>query len=166
MSALVVRAARPGDAPAIHALIVALAEYERAPNEVVATPDDLHRALFADAPRLFAQVAELDGAVVGFAIWFVSYSTWLGRHGMWLEDLFVLPAHRGRGIGKALLVELARVCVAEGFGRMEWNVLDWNEPALAFYRSLCAAPLDEWTVHRLSGAALAALAGRSAHGAA
>jgi GNAT superfamily N-acetyltransferase len=154
----VVRAARAGDAPAIHALIVALAEYERAPHEVVATAEDLDRALFGAAPRLFAQVAEVEDAIVGFAVWFVSYSTWLGRHGMWLEDLFVLPSYRGRGLGKALLVALARICVAEGFGRMEWNVLDWNEPALAFYRSLGAAPLSEWTVHRLAGPRLTALA--------
>ncbi len=166
MSSFRLRPARLGDAPAIHALVVALAEYERAPHEVVATPRDLDDALFCERPRLFGLVAERDREggpeVVGFALWFVSYSTWLGRHGMWLEDLFVLPAHRGHGIGKAILVELARTCLAEGLGRLEWNVLDWNEPALAFYRSLDALPLDEWTVHRLSGASLARLAQRDA----
>jgi GNAT superfamily N-acetyltransferase len=153
-----VRAARPEDAGALHALIVALAEYERAPHEVVATSDDLARALGGPSPRLFGHVAEREGRVVGFAVWFYSYSTWLGRHGIWLEDLFVLPEHRGLGIGKALLVALARRCVAEDLGRLEWNVLDWNEPALAFYRSLGASALSEWTVHRLGGEALATLA--------
>ncbi|GAB4215364.1 MAG: GNAT family N-acetyltransferase [Sandaracinaceae bacterium] len=153
-----VRQARPEDAGAMHALVVALAEYERASHEVVATADDLARALGGPAPRLFGHVAERDGRVVGFAVWFYTYSTWLGRHGIWLEDLFVLPEHRGLGIGKALLVALARRCVAEGLGRLEWNVLDWNEPALAFYRAVGAVPLQEWTVHRLAGDALLTLA--------
>lgn len=153
-----VREARPEDASAMHALVVALAEYERAPQEVVATAEDLARALGGPAPRLFGHVAEREGRVVGFAVWFYSYSTWLGRHGIWLEDLFVLPEHRGLGLGKALLAAIARRCVVEGLGRLEWNVLDWNEPALAFYRSLGASPLAEWTVHRLSGDALTALA--------
>jgi len=153
-----VREATHADVPAIHALIQALAEYERAPHEVVATPLDLARALFSDTPRVWAIVAEEQGAVVGFALWFVTYSTWVGRHGMWLEDLFVLPERRGAGIGKALLVELARICMERDYRRLEWNVLDWNEPALRFYRSLEAAPLDEWTVHRLTGPALARLA--------
>ncbi len=162
MSAAGVREASRGDVLAIHALIVALATYERAAHEVLATPDDLERALFAEAPRVFALVAELDGVVVGFALWFTTYSTWVGRHGIWLEDLFVLPEHRGHGLGKALLVALAQRCVANGWGRLEWNVLDWNEPALGFYRSLGALPLDEWTVHRLSGASLRALADQRA----
>jgi GNAT superfamily N-acetyltransferase len=152
------RAARADDADALHGLVVALAEYERAPYEVVATAEDLARALGGPAPRLFGLVAEREGRIVGFAVWFYTYSTWLGRHGMWLEDLFVLPEHRAHGIGKALLAELARQCVAEGLGRLEWNVLDWNEPALGFYRSLGATPLAEWTVHRLTGDALAKLA--------
>lgn len=153
-----VRAARPEDVEVLHALVLALAAYERAASEVVATPRDLERALFGETPRVFAHVAEDQGRVVGFALWFTTYSTWLGRHGLWLEDLFVLPEHRGAGHGKALLVALARLCVQNGWGRLEWNVLDWNEPALAFYRSLGAQPLEEWTVHRLSGDALAALA--------
>jgi GNAT superfamily N-acetyltransferase len=107
---------------------------------------------------VFAHVVEHEGTVVGFALWFTTYSTWLGRHGLWLEDLFVLPEHRGAGHGKALLAALARICVDNGWGRLEWNVLDWNEPALAFYRAIGAQPLDEWTVHRLSGDALRALA--------
>lgn len=153
-----VRGATRADVEAIHALIVALATYERAAHEVIATPRELEEALFCDAPRTFALVAELDGVVVGFALWFNTYSTWMGRHGIWLEDLFVLPEHRGHGLGKALLAELASICIANGWRRLEWNVLDWNEPALGFYRSLGAVPLDEWTVHRLSGDSLAALA--------
>lgn len=153
-----VRAATREDVASIHALIVALATYERAPHEVRASAADLERALFAEAPRAWALVAEEAGDVIGFALWYTTYSTWLGRHGMWLEDLFVLPERRGHGVGKALLAELASICVHEGFGRLEWNVLDWNEPALAFYRSLGALPLDEWTVHRLSGASLVELA--------
>jgi GNAT superfamily N-acetyltransferase len=153
-----VRAATPADVVAIHDLVVALATYERAVREVVATPTDLERALFGPTPRVFAHVVEESGAVIGFALWFVTYSTWLGRHGLWLEDLFVLPDRRGLGHGKALLAALARVCLDNGWGRLEWNVLDWNEPALAFYRSIGARPLDEWTVHRLSGEALVALA--------
>lgn len=153
-----VRPATHADVGAIHELVVALATYERARHEVIATPSDLERALFGPAPRVFAHVVEHEGTVVGFALWFTTYSTWLGRHGLWLEDLFVLPEHRGAGHGKALLAALARLCVDNGWGRLEWNVLDWNEPALSFYRSLGAAPLEEWTVHRLSGDALAALA--------
>ena len=153
-----VREATRVDVPAIHALVLALAEYERAPDEVVATPHDLAAALFADTPRAWALVAEEDGRVIGFALWFVTYSTWVGRHGMWLEDLFVLPERRGAGVGSALLAELARICVQRDYRRLEWNVLDWNEPALRFYRSLDASALDEWTVHRLTGPALARLA--------
>ena len=153
-----VRVATRSDVDAIHALIVALATYERAAHEVIATAADLERALFCESPRVFALVAELESEVVGFALWFHTYSTWVGRPGIWLEDLFVLPEHRGHGLGKALLVELARLCVDNGWGRLEWNVLDWNEPALGFYRSLGALPLDEWTMQRLSGESLRALA--------
>lgn len=153
-----VRAVEPRDVPAVHALVIALAVYEREPDAVVATEADLERALFAPQPALFGLVAEDAGRVVGFALWFVTYSTWLGRHGIWLEDLFVEPSERGRGHGKALLASLAHVAVERGYGRLEWNVLDWNESALAFYRSLGATPLAEWTVHRLTGTALAGLA--------
>jgi GNAT superfamily N-acetyltransferase len=153
-----VRVATRADVAAIHRMILALAEYERARHEVRATAADLESALFGQTPRVFALVAEDEGDVVGFALWFATYSTWLGRHGLWLEDLYVEPAHRERGHGKALLVALARLCVDRGWGRLEWNVLDWNEPALAFYRALGASPLGEWTVHRLSGEALLSLA--------
>jgi GNAT superfamily N-acetyltransferase len=153
-----VRVATREDVAAIHRMILARAGYERARHEVRATAADLESALFGQTPRVFALVAEDEGDVVGFALWFATYSTWLGRHGLWLEDLYVEPAHRERGHGKALLVALARLCVDRGWGRLEWNVLDWNEPALAFYRALGASPLGEWTVHRLSGEALLSLA--------
>jgi GNAT superfamily N-acetyltransferase len=153
-----IRAARAGDIPAIHQLIRDLAEYERALDEVTATEQDLASALLAERPSLFAHVAEEDGQVVGFALWFLNYSTWLGRHGIYLEDLYVIPGRRGRGHGRALLAELARICVERGYGRLEWWVLDWNSPARRFYESLGAVAMDEWTVHRLAGPALRALA--------
>jgi len=154
----VIRAARAGDIPAIHQLIRDLAEYERSLHEVTATPQDLAAALLADQPALFAHVADEDGRVAGFALWFLNYSTWGGRHGIYLEDLYVVPESRGRGHGKALLAELARICVGRGYGRLEWWVLDWNEPALGFYASLGATGMTDWTVHRLTGPALAELA--------
>ena len=136
-----------------------LAEYERSLDQVTATEDDLRQALFADQPAIFAHVAEHEGTVAGFALWFLNYSTWLGRHGIYLEDLSVTPALRGGGLGRALLGELARICVQRGYGRLEWWVLDWNAPARGFYESLGAVAMDEWTVHRLTGPALDALAG-------
>ena len=154
----VIRPARPADIPAIHALIRNLAEYERGLDQVTATADDLRAALLAPQPSLFAHVAEADGEVVGFAIWFINYSTWTGRHGIYLEDLYVTPQRRGQGHGKALLAELARICVQRGYRRLEWWVLDRNTPARGFYASLGATAMDEWTVHRLTGPALAALA--------
>ena len=154
-----IRPATPQDLPQIHRLIRELAEYERSLDEVTATEDDLRRALFADQPAIFAHVAEHDGSVAGFALWFLNYSTWLGCHGIYLEELYVTPALRGTGLGRALLGELARVCVQRGYGRLEWAVLDWNAPARGFYGSLGAAAMDEWTVHRLAGPALHALAG-------
>jgi GNAT superfamily N-acetyltransferase len=154
----VIRPARPGDIPAIHQLIRDLAEYERSLHEVTATEQDLAAALFAGQPALFAHVAEQDGRVVGFALWFLNYSTWGGRHGIYLEDLYVVPESRGHGHGKALLAELARICAERGYGRLEWWVLDWNTPARRFYESLRAVAMDEWTVHRLTGPALRALA--------
>jgi GNAT superfamily N-acetyltransferase len=156
-----IRPARPQDVPAIHRLIRELADYEKSLDQVTATEDDLRRSLFADQPAIFAHVAEQAGAVAGFALWFLNYSTWLGQHGMYLEDLYVTPALRGSGLGRALLAELARICVQRGYGRLEWWVLDWNEPARGFYRSLGAVAMDEWTVHRLDGPALHALAGRA-----
>ena len=153
-----IRPARAGDIPAIHHLIRDMAEYERALDEVTATEQDLAGALLAERPSLFAHVAEEDGRVVGFALWFLNYSTWLGRHGIYLEDLYVIPESRGRGHGRALLAELARICAERGYGRLEWWVLDWNSPARRFYESLGAVAMDEWTVHRLTGPALRALA--------
>jgi GNAT superfamily N-acetyltransferase len=154
----VIRSAQASDIPAIHQLIRDLAEYERAPHEVKATERDLRDALLAEQPALFAHVAEEDGQVVGYALWFLNYSTWLGRHGIYLEDLYVMPDQRGRGHGRALLAELARLCVERGYGRLEWWVLDWNTAARRFYESLGAVAMDEWTVHRLTGAALYTLA--------
>ena len=156
-----IRPARPQDVPAIHRLIRELADYEKSLDQVTATQEDLHRSLFADQPAIFAHVAEQDGAVAGFALWFLNYSTWLGEHGIYLEDLYVTPAVRGSGLGRALLAELARICVQRGYSRLEWSVLDWNEPARGFYRSLGAVAMDEWTVNRLAGPALLALAGRA-----
>ncbi|WP_088288894.1 GNAT family N-acetyltransferase [Kineosporia sp. A_224] len=179
-----VRAARPEDVPAILGLVRELAEYEREPDAVEADEGDFRTALFGPAPRVHAFVAEVlpdddtaggstgpgtagdtDAArwetharIAGTAVWFVSFSTWRGRHGIWLEDLFVRPVYRGLGLGQALLAELAAECERRGYARLEWNVLDWNEPALGFYRRLGAEPLEEWTVHRLTGDPLRALA--------
>jgi GNAT superfamily N-acetyltransferase len=160
----VIRPARPADAPEIHRLIRELAEYERSADQVAGTEDDLQRALFGEQPAVFAHVAvhQTTGhpdTIAGFALWFLNYSTWLGRHGIYLEDLYVTPALRRHGYGRALLAELARICVERGYGRLEWWVLDWNEPAIGFYSSLGAVAMDEWTVHRLTGPALRALAG-------
>ncbi len=153
-----IRPAAPGDVPAIHQLIRELADYERSLAEVTATEQDLRDSLFCAEPALFAHVAEYQGSVVGFALWFLNYSTWLGKHGIYLEDLYVSPLLRGRGLGKALLAELAAICVQRGYGRLEWWVLDWNAPAIGFYRSIGAVGMDEWTVQRLTGPALAELA--------
>jgi GNAT superfamily N-acetyltransferase len=159
----VIRPARPDDVPTVLALVRELATYEREPDAVVATEDDLATALFGPDPAVFCHVAEhapgLGGApeVVGFALWFRNFSTWRGRHGVYLEDLYVRPSHRGHGYGRALLRALAQVCVAHGYARMEWWVLDWNTDAHAFYRGVGAEPMDEWTVWRLSGDALARL---------
>jgi GNAT superfamily N-acetyltransferase len=156
-----IRPARPQDVPVIHQLIRELADYEKSLHQVTATEENLRRALFAERPALFAHVAEQDGAVAGFALWFLNYSTWLGQHGIYLEDLYVTPEMRGSGLGRALLAELARICVQRGYGRLEWVVLDWNEPARGFYRSLGAVAIDEWMVHRLAGPALSDLADRA-----
>jgi GNAT superfamily N-acetyltransferase len=156
-----VRRAEPGDVPAILALVRELAAYEREPDAVLTTEADLHAALFpADAPAsAFCHVAVTSsGKVVGVALWFLTFSTWQGRHGIWVEDLVVAPQHRGAGLGRAMLAELARLAVARGYRRLEWSVLDWNEPAIGFYRALGARAMDEWTVQRLDGPALEALA--------
>jgi len=153
-----IRPARESDVSAILSLIIELAVYENEPDAVETTEADLQAALFADEPQVFAHVAEADGQVVGFALWYVTFSTWTGKHGIWLEDLFVQPAHRGSGLGKALLAELASICVERDYRRLEWWVLDWNEPAKGFYDSLGAEAMDEWTVRRLDGDDLARLA--------
>ena len=155
-----IRPAKPEDVAEIHAMVRELADYEKSLDQANATPEQLHGALFGERPAVFAHVAEDDaGRVLGFALWFLNYSTWTGVHGIYLEDLYVRPAARGTGYGKALLAQLARICVERGYRRLEWSVLDWNEPALAVYRSQGAVPMDEWTVHRLTGDALAAMAG-------
>lgn len=154
----VLRAARPGDEAGILACVRALAVYEREPDAVATTEADLTEALFGPQPAVFAHVVEVDGGVVGIAVWFRSFSTWTGRHGVYLEDLFVDPAHRGRGYGLALLRSLAVVAVERGWTRVDWAVLDWNAPSIAFYRALGAVPMDEWTGYRLTGDALAAVA--------
>jgi GNAT superfamily N-acetyltransferase len=135
-----------------------LAAYERAEHEVRLTPEALHASLFGEQPAVFCHVAETAGDVVGCALWFLNYSTWLGTHGIYLEDLFVQPAHRGHGVGRALLRTLAEVAVARGYGRVEWWVLDWNADAIGFYRALGAEPMADWTVFRLTGAALHSMA--------
>lgn len=153
-----IRPARPDDVPAIYQLIRDLAEYERSLPEVTATLADLHVSLFGPDPAVFAHVAEHEGEVAGFALWFLNYSTWTGRHGIYLEDLYVRPDLRGSGYGRQLLAELAALCLERGYARLEWWVLDWNEPARGFYDKLGAIRMDDWTVHRLAGAALAAVA--------
>jgi GNAT superfamily N-acetyltransferase len=152
------REARRGDEPGILACIQALADYEREPDAVDNTVDALAATLFGDDPCAFAHVVDRDGEIVGIAIWFLTYSTWTGRHGIWLEDLIVLDSYRGRGYGMALIASLAAVCVDRDYTRLEWTVLDWNAPSIAFYRSLGAIAMDEWTTQRLTGDALAALA--------
>ncbi|PVM87552.1 GNAT family N-acetyltransferase [Caulobacter radicis] len=153
-----VRPAAPEDAALILSFVRDLAEYEKLLHEVEATQAHIEAALFCDAPKAFCDIALIDGEPVGLALWFYNYSTFVGRHGIYLEDLFVRPAARGAGAGKALLAGLARRCVAENLGRLEWAVLDWNAPSIAFYDSLGAAAMDEWTVRRMTGDALAKLA--------
>ncbi len=149
-----IRPATVSDVPVILGLIRELADYERASESVVATEADLRSTLFCDAPVAWCHLAEVDGEVVGFALWFRNFSTWLGRPGIYLEDLFVRPEARKNGLGKALLLHLVRIARDRGYGRVEWSVFDWNEPAQGFYRSLGAKPNDEWTVWRLDGDAL------------
>ncbi len=148
------RAARPGDEPGILARIHDLATYENEPDAVANTEEALAEALFGAEPRVYAHVVERGGDIVAIAIWFLTYSTWTGRHGIWLEDLFVADSERGRGLGRALIGSLAALCVDRGYSRLEWTVLDWNAPAIAFYRSLGAMPMDQWTTQRLTGEAL------------
>lgn len=149
-----IRFATPDDVPALHRLIRGLAEYERTPHEVKATEEQLRANLFGADPKVFAHVAEHEGRVAGFALWFLTYSTWNGTHGIYLEDLYVDPDVRGHGYGKALLTELTRIADERGYERVEWSVLNWNEPAIAFYESMGARPQDGWTMYRLTGDAL------------
>jgi GNAT superfamily N-acetyltransferase len=153
-----VRPIRPDDVPAVVGLVRELAEYEKAAHEVRLTDAQLHDRLFGEAPALFGHVAEVDGEVVGMALWFLNFSTWRGTHGIYLEDLYVRPAHRGTGLGKELLRTLAALCVERGWSRLEWSVLDWNTPSIEFYEKAGAVPMDEWTVFRLTDDALSSFA--------
>jgi GNAT superfamily N-acetyltransferase len=154
-----IRPATRDDVPLLLELIGALADYERLSDEVVLDAALLERHLFGERPAAEAVLAERDGAAAGYALFFPTFSTFVGRPGIWLEDLFVLPAQRRGGVGRALLVHVAQLAVARGCGRLEWSALDWNEPALAFYRGLGARRMGEWQLHRLDGAALATFAG-------
>lgn len=153
-----IRRVRPSDVPAVVGLVHELADYERAAADCTLTESQLDQALFSAAPSLFGHVAVVAGSVVGCSLWFLNFSTWRGVHGVFLEDLYVQSSHRGSGLGRALLVELARECTQRGYARLEWAVLDWNEPSIGFYRSLGAESLDEWSTFRLSDGALARLA--------
>ncbi|MER8006082.1 GNAT family N-acetyltransferase [Streptomyces sp. NPDC094149] len=154
-----IRTATVADVPLIHALVRELADYEKALHEVKATEEQLREALFGERPAVHAHIAVDDatGEPVGFALWFLTFSTWRGVHGIYLEDLYVRPTARGAGHGRALLAELAGICVERGYQRLEWAVLNWNAPAIAFYESLGARPQDEWTTYRLTDQALADL---------
>jgi GNAT superfamily N-acetyltransferase len=157
-AAFTIRPAQAGDIPTILGLIRDLAEYERAPNDVVASEEGLREVLFGKKPSAEVVLAMEGKDAVGFAVYFHNFSTWLGRPGLYLEDLFVRPDARGKGYGRALLVHLAQIARERGCGRMEWAVLDWNEPAIKFYRSLGAAPNEEWTIFRLTSDKISALA--------
>ncbi len=153
-----IRPARSADVPHLLRHIRALAEFEQEPDAVTATHDDLESALFCPDPDVFAEVVDVDGHVVGMAIWFMNYSTWTGRHGLYLEDLYIEPEYRGHGYGRDLMVTLARRCVERGLARFEWSVLDWNTSAVDVYRHLGAIGMDEWTVHRLDADGVRTLA--------
>lgn len=154
-----IRPTTPGDIPEVVTLVHELAAYEHAADRCTLTGRQLEAALFGPAPALFGHVAERAGRIVGFTLWFLNFSTWDGVHGIHLEDLYVRPEHRQAGLGRALLDELAVECARHGYTRLEWSVLDWNTPAIAFYRSLGAEPMDTWTGYRLSGRALREIAG-------
>jgi GNAT superfamily N-acetyltransferase len=160
MTKLEIRTTTEADVPIILSLIRELAEYERAPNDVVATEEGLREVLFGARPAAEVLLALEDQTAVGFAVFFQNFSTWLGRAGLYLEDLFVRPEHRGKGYGRALLIQLAKVADERQCGRLEWAVLDWNEPAIQFYRKLGAKPMDEWTVFRLDKKGITALASK------
>ena len=152
---MTVRPMAPDDVPVVLTMVRELAAYEKAEHEALMTAEQLHTALFGEAPALFGHVAlAADGEIAGFALWFLNFSTWRGTHGIHLEDLFVSPDHRGTGLGRELLHTLAQECVDRGFSRLEWSVLDWNTPSIDFYKAAGAVPMDEWTVFRLTGDAL------------
>ncbi len=155
---LSIRRARPEDTALIFSLLRELAEYEKLTHELVATEAGIAEALFHNNPVLFCEIAEWEGGPAGFAIWFFNFPTFAGRRGIYLEDLFVRPAFRGKGIGKALLVYLAKLCIDNGWSRMQWSVLDWNTPSIDFYKSLGAQMMDEWKLCKVTGAALSELA--------
>jgi len=159
---ITIRPALPGESALVLAFVRELAEYEQLAHTIDATEAMIDAALFGPHPRVFCDIAEWVGEPVGFALWFLNFSSFRGCHGIYLEDLFVRPAHRGRGIGTALLRHLARRCVAEGWTRLEWAVLDWNAPSIAFYQAQGAELMHEWTTCRISGEALAQLAGEPA----
>lgn len=155
------RDAVPTDLPTIFRFVRDLAEYEKLADQVVATEADFAKALFADAPHAFALIIEVDGVPAGFAVWFYNFSTFVGRRGIWIEDVFVAPEFRGRGLGGMVFRHLAQRAVAEGLVRLEWWVLNWNKPAIDFYAKIGAAAMDEWTVQRVTGEALLRLAGQA-----
>ena len=155
---MTVRPIRADDVPAVVALVRELAEYEKALHEARLTEEQLTAVLFGDSPALFGHVAVVEDQVVGIALWFLNFSTWRGTHGVYLEDLYVQPQQRGRGLGKELLRTLAEVCVERGYSRLEWSVLDWNAPSIEFYKAAGAAPMDGWTVFRLTDDALTGFA--------
>ena len=149
-----IRPAKREEVGEVLQLIQDLATYEKAPDQVEASRDDLLNTIFAKEPRVFCDLVEVDGQIAGMAIWFLNYSTWQAKHGIYLEDLYIKPEFRARGYGKALLKHLAQICDKEGYGRLQWWVLDWNSPAIEFYKSFGAEAMDEWTVYRTSGQAL------------
>lgn len=153
-----IRPATIADTEEILALIYELAVYEKAPDDAKATREQIIEGFFSESPKVFCEIVEVDEAIAGLAIWFLNYSTWQGKHGIYLEDLFVRPQYRGKGYGKALLKHLAAICEKRGYGRFQWWVLDWNTPAIEFYKSLGAKAMDSWTVYRVSEDALNELA--------
>ena len=158
MPQIQIKPATPSDVPLILTFIRELATYEKLAHEVVATEEDMHTAIFGERPVIEAFIASLDGEAVGYALTFPTFSTFLGKPGLYLEDLYVRPAARGFGVGRKMLEHLARMTVERGWGRLEWSVLDWNEPSIAFYKKMGAKPMDEWTVFRLTGEKLRSLA--------
>jgi GNAT superfamily N-acetyltransferase len=161
---LSIRPAVPGEAPLVFQFVRELAEYEKLTHEIDADAAMIDAALFEATPRIFCDIAEWDGEPVGFALWFLNFSSFRGRNGIYLEDIFVRPAHRGKGIGKALLAHLAQRCMREGWTRLEWSVLDWNTPSIEFYRSQCAVLMNGWTTCRVTGDALSRLADKARAG--